>query len=78
MGGGGGVLKGKEICLTKMEGKKNSVILAIYGKLMKVDCKKEKIEIVMWSISMNFFPLIIINLHLYNHVFDYSCHERDI
>lgn len=47
---GGGVLKGKEICLTKMEGKKNSVILAIYGKLMEVDCKKEKIEIVMWSI----------------------------
>lgn len=45
---------------------------------MKVDCKKEKIEIVMWSISMNFFPLIIINLPLYNHVFDYSCHERDI
>lgn len=60
-----------------MEGKKKFCDFSDIW-LMKVDCKKEKIEIVMWSISMNFFPLIIINLHLYNHVFDYSCHERDI
>lgn len=43
--------------------------------MMKVDCKKEKIKIFMWYFNES-FPLITINLHLYNHVFDYSCHEK--
>lgn len=43
--------------------------------MMKVDCKKEKIKIFMWYFNES-FPLVTINLHLYNHVFDYSCHEK--